>query len=72
MLRYTLSISEEGCHDTGSLQQVFVGTLKKIRNISLQLVEANLTHFIANDAHNKYVNKEDPERIKRKKLINIF
>jgi protein-tyrosine phosphatase len=82
---------------------------KKIKNFSLQLVDANLTHFIATDAHNttnrtfkmreaygiierKYGNellyyfeenaalliegltvyKEDPERIKRKKIFNLF
>ena len=82
---------------------------KKIKNFSLQLVDANLTHFIATDAHNttnrtfkmreaygiierKYGNellyyfeenaalliegltvyKEDPERIKKKKIFNLF
>lgn len=82
---------------------------KKIKNFSLQLVEANLTHFIASDAHNgtnrsfkmrdafgiiekKYGNemvyyfeenaalviegmhvyKEEPERMKRKRLFNLF
>jgi protein-tyrosine phosphatase len=82
---------------------------KKIRNFSLQLVEANQTHLIASDAHNiknrsfkmseafeviekkyginavflfkenaelliegKYICKEDPEHIKKKKLFKLF
>jgi protein-tyrosine phosphatase len=82
---------------------------KKIKNFSLQLIEANLTHLIASDAHNitrrgfkmreafgtiqqmygnemvyffednaslliegKYVYKEEPERIKKKKLFFLF
>jgi protein-tyrosine phosphatase len=98
----------------GALTQVTAASIsgdfgKKIKNFSLQLVEANLTHFIASDAHNvnkrsfkmreafgviekkygidmvyyfdenaallidgKHVYKEDPERIKRKKLFNLF
>lgn len=41
----------------GALSQVTAGSLignfgKKIKNFSFQLVEANLTHFIASDAHN--------------------
>ncbi|MFB3164802.1 CpsB/CapC family capsule biosynthesis tyrosine phosphatase [Neobacillus sp. 179-J 1A1 HS] len=82
---------------------------KKIKNFSLQLIEANLTHFIASDAHNitnrtfklreatgiierKYGNelvyyfdenaaqlteglsvyREDPKRVKKKKLFNLI
>jgi protein-tyrosine phosphatase len=98
----------------GALTQVTAGSIigdfgKKIKNFSLQLFEANLTHFIASDAHNingrsfkmrdafgiiekkygtdiaymfeenaalaisgKHVYKEDPERIKRKRLFHIF
>lgn len=98
----------------GALTQITAASVcgdfgKKIKNFSLQLVEANLTHFIASDAHNirnrsfkmreafgvigqKYGNemvyyfeenaalviegmhvyKEDPERIKRKKLFHLF
>jgi protein-tyrosine phosphatase len=98
----------------GALTQITAASVcgdfgKKIKNFTLQLVEANLTHFIASDAHNltkrtfkmreaydvmeqKYGNeivyyfeenahlliegkatyKEDPERIKRKKLFKIF
>jgi protein-tyrosine phosphatase len=41
----------------GALTQVTASSIsgyfgKKIRNFSLQLIEANLTHFIASDAHN--------------------
>jgi protein-tyrosine phosphatase len=98
----------------GALTQITAGSVcgdfgKKIKNFSLQLIENNLTHFIASDAHNitnrsfkmseafdllekkfgieliymfeenaalvvdgKHVYKEDPERIKRKKLFNLF
>ncbi|MFP7299087.1 tyrosine-protein phosphatase [Neobacillus niacini] len=98
----------------GALTQITAASIcgdfgKKIRNFSLQLIEANQTHFIASDAHNirnrsfkmreafgvigqkygnelvyyfeenaalviggKHVYKEDPERIKRKKLFNLF
>ncbi|WHY00425.1 CpsB/CapC family capsule biosynthesis tyrosine phosphatase [Neobacillus sp. DY30] len=98
----------------GALTQVTAASVcgdfgKKIKNFSLQLIEANLTHLIASDAHNitsrgfkmreaygniqkwygnemlyyfeenaaliiegKHVYKEDPERIKRKKLFNLF
>jgi protein-tyrosine phosphatase len=98
----------------GAMTQITAGSVcgdfgKKIKNFSLQLVDANLTHFIATDAHNttnrtfkmreaygiierKYGNellyyfeenaalliegltvyKEDPERIKRKKIFNLF
>jgi protein-tyrosine phosphatase len=98
----------------GAMTQVTAASIcgdfgKKIRNFSIQLVEANLTHFIASDAHNttkrsfkmrdafgviekkfgndmvyyfdenaallidgKHVYKEDPERIKRKRIFNLF
>ncbi|MEH7249339.1 CpsB/CapC family capsule biosynthesis tyrosine phosphatase [Neobacillus niacini] len=98
----------------GALTQITAASVcgdfgKKIKNFSLQLVEANLTHLIASDAHNiknrtfkmreafavieqkygnemvyyfddnaalmiegKHVYKEDPERIKRKKLLGLF
>lgn len=98
----------------GALTQITAGSVcgdfgKKIRNFSLQLIEANQTHLIASDAHNitsrsfkmreafeviekkyginavfmfkenaelliegKYVYKEDPAHIKKKKLFNIF
>lgn len=98
----------------GALTQITAASLcgdfgKKIRNFSLQLIEANLTHLIASDAHNitnrgfkmreafgvvgqKYGNemvyyfeenavllteglhvyKEGPERIKRKRLFQLF
>lgn len=98
----------------GALTQITAASIcgdfgKKIRNFSLQLVEANLTHFIASDAHNitnrgfkmreafgvigqKYGNemvyyfeenaalvtegmqvyKEEPERIKKKRLFQFF
>ncbi|PEQ95228.1 tyrosine protein phosphatase [Bacillus sp. AFS006103] len=98
----------------GSLSQVTAASItgdfgKKIKNFSLQLIEANLTHFIASDAHNtsnrpfkmseaydivqakygtdvvylfkenaelvikgSHVYKEVPERVKRKKFLNIF
>jgi protein-tyrosine phosphatase len=98
----------------GALTQVTAASIsgdfgKKIKNFSLQLIEANLTHFIASDAHNttkrtfkmreafdviekkygidmvyyfdenaallidgKNVYKEDPERIKRKRVFNLF
>ncbi|PGY12660.1 tyrosine-protein phosphatase [Bacillus sp. AFS031507] len=41
----------------GALSQVTAASIcgdfgKKIKNFSLQLIEANLTHFIASDAHN--------------------
>jgi protein-tyrosine phosphatase len=41
----------------GAMTQITAGSVcgdfgKKIKNFSLQLVEANLTHFIATDAHN--------------------
>ncbi|PFN80590.1 tyrosine protein phosphatase [Bacillus sp. AFS076308] len=41
----------------GALTQVTAGSVcgefgKKIKSFSLQLIEANLTHFIASDAHN--------------------
>lgn len=82
---------------------------KKIKKFSLQLVEHNLTHMIASDAHNttsrgfhlaesyeliekefgmsvmsdlkenpyllisgKAIYKEDPEQIRRKKLVRYF
>ncbi|MEY2194033.1 tyrosine-protein phosphatase [Neobacillus sp. BF23-41] len=43
--------------EKGALTQVTASSLcgyfgKKIKNYSIQLVEANLTHFIASDAHN--------------------
>ncbi|PFP30858.1 tyrosine protein phosphatase [Bacillus sp. AFS073361] len=43
--------------EKGALTQVTASSLggyfgKKIKNFSIQLVEANLTHFIASDAHN--------------------
>lgn len=98
----------------GALTQITASSVcgdfgKKIKNFTLQLIEANLTHFIASDAHNltnrnfkmreafgvieqkygnewvyyfeenahlvvegKAVYKEDPERIKRKKLFYLF
>ncbi|MDQ0974601.1 protein-tyrosine phosphatase [Neobacillus niacini] len=98
----------------GALTQITAASVcgdfgKKIKNFSLQIVDANLTHFIASDAHNitnrtfkmreafgtiekKYgnelvyyfeenaallieglsVHKEDPERIKKKKIFNLF
>ncbi|SFB04622.1 MULTISPECIES: tyrosine-protein phosphatase [unclassified Bacillus (in: firmicutes)] len=98
----------------GALTQVTAASIagafgKKIKNFSLQLVEANLTHFIASDAHNvsnrsfklkeaysiirskygsdvefmfkenaaliiegKHAYKEAPERVKKKKFLNIF
>lgn len=98
----------------GALTQITAGSVsgdfgKKIKNFSLQLVDANLTHFIATDAHNVTnrtfkmrealsiiergygnelvyyfegnaallieglsVYKEDPERVKRKKIFNLF
>ncbi|MEH7111499.1 CpsB/CapC family capsule biosynthesis tyrosine phosphatase [Neobacillus niacini] len=98
----------------GALTQITAASVcgdfgKKIKNFSLQLVEASLTHLIASDAHNiknrtfkmreafavieqkygnemvyyfddnaalmiegKHVYKEDPERIKRKKLLGLF
>jgi len=100
--------------EKGALTQVTAASIsgdfgKKIKTFSLQLIEANLTHFIASDAHNtinrtfkmreafdiiqtKYGNdmvylfeenaelviegshiyKEVPERIKKKKFLNIF
>jgi protein-tyrosine phosphatase len=51
----------------GSLTQVTAASVcgdfgKKIKNFSMQLVESNLTHFIASDAHNitsrRYRNQE--------------
>jgi protein-tyrosine phosphatase len=98
----------------GALTQVTAASIsggfgKKIKNFSMQLIEANLTHFIASDAHNitsrsfkmtdaceviekkfgmdmvymfkenaalviegRSIYKEDPERIKRKKLFHLF
>jgi protein-tyrosine phosphatase len=98
----------------GALTQITAASVcgdfgKKIRNFSLQLVEANQTHLIASDAHNiknrsfkmseafeviekkyginavflfkenaelliegKYIYKEDPEHIKKKKLFKLF
>lgn len=98
----------------GAMTQVTAASIcgdfgKKIKNFSLQLIEASQTHFIASDAHNitnrgfkmgeaygniqklygnemvyyfqenaalviegKHVYKEDPERIKRKKLFYLF
>jgi protein-tyrosine phosphatase len=98
----------------GALTQITAASVcgdfgKKIKNFTLQLIDANLTHFIASDAHNitnrpfkmrealaiierKYGNelvyyfdenaalliegltvyKEDPERIKKKKLFQFF
>lgn len=98
----------------GALTQVTAASVsgdfgKKIKNFTLQLIEANLTHFIASDAHNiknrsfkmreafgtiqqkygnemlyyfeenaalviegKHVYKEDPERVKKKKLFYLF
>jgi len=43
--------------EQGALTQVTASSLcgyfgKKIKNFSIQLVEANLTHFVASDAHN--------------------
>ncbi|MEH7085353.1 CpsB/CapC family capsule biosynthesis tyrosine phosphatase [Neobacillus drentensis] len=43
--------------EKGALTQVTAASVcgdfgKKIKNFSLQLIEANLTHFIASDAHN--------------------
>lgn len=43
--------------EKGALTQVTASSLcgyfgKKIKNFSIQLIEANLTHFIASDAHN--------------------
>ncbi|MCM3729093.1 tyrosine protein phosphatase [Neobacillus cucumis] len=43
--------------EKGSLTQVTASSLsgyfgKKIKNFSMQIIEANLTHFIASDAHN--------------------
>jgi protein-tyrosine phosphatase len=100
--------------EKGALTQITASSVcgdfgKKIKNFSLQLIEANLTHFIASDAHNitnrgfkmreafavigkkygsdfvymyeensaliiegKHVYREEPERIKRKKLFNLF
>ncbi|MEH7494528.1 tyrosine-protein phosphatase [Neobacillus niacini] len=98
----------------GALTQITAGSVcgdfgKKIKNFSLQIIESNLTHFIATDAHNstnrtfkmrealaiierRYGNellyyfeenpallidglsvyREDPERVKRKKIFNLF
>ncbi|MEH7180558.1 tyrosine-protein phosphatase [Neobacillus vireti] len=98
----------------GALSQITAASVhgafgKKIKKFSQQLIEANLTHFIASDAHNttsrsfrmreaygmiqakygsemvylfkenaalaiegKYVYKEPPERIKKKKIFNLF
>lgn len=41
----------------GALTQVTAGSItgyfgKKIKNLSMQLIESNLTHFISSDAHN--------------------
>jgi protein-tyrosine phosphatase len=43
--------------EKGALTQVTAGSVcgdfgKKIKNFTMQLIEANLTHFIASDAHN--------------------
>ncbi|WML46671.1 CpsB/CapC family capsule biosynthesis tyrosine phosphatase [Neobacillus sp. PS3-34] len=98
----------------GALTQVTAASVaggfgKKIKSFSLQLIEANLTHFIASDAHNttnrsfkmidayevirskfgrdtefmfmenavlvvegKNLYKEAPDRIKKKKFLNLF
>ncbi|WP_428909817.1 tyrosine-protein phosphatase [Niallia sp. Krafla_26] len=100
--------------NNGALSQVTAGSLsgyfgKKIKKFSEQLIEANLTHFIASDAHNvhnrtfkmveamdavekkygldtvymfrenaellvqgKYVYKEIPQQIQRKKILGLF
>lgn len=100
--------------EKGALSQVTASSLtgdfgKKIQKFSFQLIEANLTHFIATDAHNittrpfnlaeaydvieknygidyvdlfienaelmtvgKMIYREDPKRMKRKKIFGIF
>jgi protein-tyrosine phosphatase len=98
----------------GALSQITASSVqgdfgKKVKNFSLRLVEAYLTHFIASDAHNtsnrsfkmreafeiiqakygseqvflfkenaalaiegKHVYKEPPERIRTKRIFNLF
>ncbi|RDU35616.1 tyrosine protein phosphatase [Neobacillus piezotolerans] len=98
----------------GALAQLTASSLcgvfgKNIKNFSRQLIEANLVHFIASDAHNtnrrtfhmlrafeeietrygpdfalffrenaerliegKNVHKDEPQKVKRKKLLGIF
>lgn len=98
----------------GALTQVTASSItgsfgKTIQKFSIQLIEAELTHFIASDAHNttnrpfqlaqaygviekkygldslyvfqenaqlllsgKHVYKEEPQRVKRKKVLGIF
>lgn len=98
----------------GALSQITASSVqgdfgKKIKKFSLQLIEANLAHFIASDAHNtsnrsfgmreaydliqakygleqvylfkenallaiegKHVYKEPPDRIRKKKIFNLF
>lgn len=100
--------------EKGALSQITASSIiggfgKKLQKFSFQLIEANLTHFIASDAHNttsrpfnlaeaystiekefgidyvdlflenaeditagKMIYRDDPERIKRKKLLGIF
>ena len=100
--------------EKGALSQITASSItgdlgKKIQKFSFQLIDANLTHFIATDAHNitsrpfnlaeaydvvekeygidfvdmfmsnaeqmvggKMIFREDPERIKRKKILGIF
>lgn len=100
--------------EKGALSQLTASSItgdlgKKIQKFSFQLIDANLTHFIATDAHNitsrpfnlaeaynvvekeygidfvdmflenaelmidgKMIYREDPERIKRKKILGIF
>jgi protein-tyrosine phosphatase len=98
----------------GAITQVTAASLsgyfgKKIKKFSLQLIESNLTHFIASDAHNltgrsfklreaygmvekefgmqgvylfqenaellvegKTIFKDEPQRVKKKKLLGLF
>ncbi|KIO68272.1 Manganese-dependent protein-tyrosine phosphatase [Caldibacillus thermoamylovorans] len=100
--------------EKGALSQVTASSVtgelgKKIQRFTFQLIDANLTHFIATDAHNitsrpfnlaeaydvvekeygiefvdmfmenaehiiggKMIYRENPERIKRKKILGIF
>ncbi|WP_062351699.1 tyrosine-protein phosphatase [Bacillus kwashiorkori] len=100
--------------EKGAISQVTAASVagafgKKIQKFSLQLIEANLCHIVASDAHNvtnrsfkmdeafekiekefsidhsymyrenaelivagKMIYKENPEKIKRKKLLGIF
>ena len=100
--------------EKGALSQITASSItgdlgKKIQKFSFRLIDANLTHFIATDAHNitsrpfnlaeaydvvekeygidfvdmfmsnaeqmvggKMIFREDPERIKRKKILGIF